>query len=192
MSRRVWDRRTMLRAKTRASLGVAVMSATLMGSSYALAEGDSEGEGDSAAMAGNRGLVFGLGPVLLLPVAKKPEFFGGGLDISLRYGIKAGPVVLAPGGMAAGYFVPNRFIGLGAPTFRITVPIGPLAPFVLAGVGGGWLSNPADAGLAMLGGGGLMVHFGRVFAIGGEVTYQTIRGTGFKAIAIGPSISFGG
>lgn len=149
-----------------------------------------EGEGDSAAMSANRGLRVGLGPVLLVPTDKGP--MGGGLSLDARYGIKAGPTVLAPGGELDGYFISRRFIGLAMPTFRITLPVGPLAPFVKGGVGGGWISNPSDGGLALSGGGGLMIHFGRIVAIGAELTYQTITNTEYKSLAIGPALSFGG
>jgi hypothetical protein len=44
----------------------------------------------------------------------------------------------------------------------------------------------------MLAGGGLLVHFGRAVAIGGEVTYQKITNTEFESVAIGPSIRIGG
>ncbi len=37
-----------------------------------------------------------------------------------------------------------------------------------------------------------MLHFGRVFAIGAEVTDQTVIGTEFHSVAIGPAIAFGG
>lgn len=148
-----------------------------------------EGTEDSAAIDANRGLHIGLGPVLLLPTDGGPA--GGGLDVSGRYGIKAGPTILAPGGRLAGYLLSSRFIGTAMPTFRVTVPAGPLAPFLMGGLGPGWISNPSEAGVAVLGGGGLMVHFGRVLAIGGEVSYQAITNTEFRSIAFGPSILIG-
>lgn len=147
-------------------------------------------ERDSAAMSANRGLRFGFGPTLLLPSDGGPP--GGGLVLDGRYGIKAGPTVLAPGGRLGGYVISERFIGTAMPTFRVTLPVGPLAPYVVGGVGGGWLSNESDSGVAWLGGGGLMIHFGRVFAIGAEVTYETITGTEFESLGIGPSIHIGG
>jgi hypothetical protein len=142
-------------------------------------------------MAANRGFKLGIGPTLLLPIREGGPY-GGGLDLAGRYGIQAGPTVLAPGGLLGGYFISSRFIGLAMPTFRVTLPLGPLAPYVVGGVGGGWISNPTEGGVALLGGGGLMIHFGRVFGIGAEVTYQTITGTEFGGLALGPMISFGG
>ena len=153
----------------------------------ALAQETSE---SSAAIDANRGLSFGLGPVLLVPTDGGP--LGGGLDLSGRYGFKLGPTILAPGGRLAGYILSSRLIGAAMPTLRITVPAGPLAPFLMGGVGPGWMSNPQESGVAWLGGGGLMIHFGRILAIGAEASYQTITGTEFQSIAIGPSIRLGG
>jgi hypothetical protein len=45
-------------------------------------------------------------------------------------------------------------------TARLTLPIGPLAPFIVA--------------------------------LGAEASYQTITGTGFQNVTIGPAIMFGG
>jgi hypothetical protein len=146
---------------------------------------------DSVAMSANRGFKLGIGPTLLMPMRAGGPY-GGGLNLEGRYGIKAGPTVVAPGGLLAGYFISSRFIGIAMPTFRITLPIGPLAPYAVGGVGGGWISNPSEGGLALLGGGGLMIHFGRIFALGAEITYQTISGTDFGGLAIGPAIAFGG
>jgi hypothetical protein len=150
-----------------------------------------DGEGDSAAMAANRGLRFGLGPVLLLP-SRDGGPYGGGLDFHLNYGIKAGPTVIAPGGLLGGYLQSSRFVGIAMPTVRLTLPVGPLAPFVIGGIGGGWIGNPAESGVALLGGGGLMVHFGRILGVGVEASYQTITGTEFSSVVLGPSIRFGG
>jgi hypothetical protein len=58
----------------------------------------------------------------------------------------------------------------------VTVPVGPLAPFVVGGVGFGGITNEGETGVALIGGGGLMIHFGHVFGLGAEMTYQTITG----------------
>jgi hypothetical protein len=146
---------------------------------------------DGVAMEANRGFHLGLGPTLLLPLRDDGPY-GGGLTLDGRYGIKAGPTVLAPGGRLAGYLISSRFVGTAMPTFRVTLPVGPLAPFIVGGIGAGWISNDSESGLALLGGGGLMIHVGHFFAFGAEATYETIQGTEFKTLAIGPAISFGG
>lgn len=147
-------------------------------------------EGESTAMRANRGFKLGLGPELLIPSDGGP--MGGGLTLDGRYGIKAGPTVLAPGGRLAGYYISKRFVGTAMPTFRVTVPVGPLAPFLVGGLGPGGMTNDGEGGLAILGGGGLMIHFGRFVAVGAEVTYQKITGTEFEMLGIGPAIHFGG
>jgi len=144
---------------------------------------------DTPAWNANVDQVTGLGFVLLVP----PEgSVGAGLEFSTRYGIPLGPVVLAPGGRIGGYYIQERLIGAMLATGRVTVPLGPLAPFVHGGAGGGALFNPGDGGLAWLVGGGLMVHFGRSLVVGAEVNLQGITGTGFEALSIGPSVVIGG
>ena len=146
---------------------------------------------EGVAMSKSRGLHVGLGPVLLVPTDRERPM-GGGLDLHARYGIKAGPTVISPGGMLGGYLTSMRFVGVAMPTARFTLPVGPLAPFLMGGVGGGWVSNPKESGLAVMGGGGLTVHFWRIVALGLEMSYQTITGTEFRSLAFGPVISFGG
>jgi hypothetical protein len=146
-------------------------------------------EGDSAAWRANTGLVTGLGLALLVP---EEGSLGGGLELTARYGIAAGPVILAPGGLLGGYYLQERFIGVLMPTGRITIPLGPLAPFGQGGIGTGGITNPGEGGLAWLAGGGLMIHFGGFFALGAEINYQGITGTGYKVLSIGPSIVIGG
>lgn len=154
-------------------------------------EAQAQEQGDSAAMAANRGLTLGVGPTLLLP-SREDGPVGGGLSLDARYGIRLGPTVVAPGGRLNGYLISSRVIGMAMPTLRLTVPVGPLAPFLVGGLGPGGITNPGETGLAYLGGGGAMIHFGRILAVGGEASYQAITGTDFKSVAIGPSILIGG
>jgi hypothetical protein len=177
-----------MRHNLRLVLVLMVTSAAVVGVSRDAAAQESE---ESPAMSANRGFKLGIGPTLLFPMREGGPY-GGGLNLEGRYGIKVGPTVVAPGGMLAGYTISGRFIGMAMPTARFTVPVGPLAPYLVGGVGGGWISNPSEGGLALLGGGGLMIHFGRVFALGAEATYQTITNTDFGGLALGPVISFGG
>ncbi|HEX7665156.1 MAG TPA: hypothetical protein VF407_11610, partial [Polyangiaceae bacterium] len=103
---------------------------------------------DSAAAQANKGFHIGIGPELLVPSDGGP--LGGGLILDGRYGIDLNPVILAPGARLAGYYISERFIGTAMPVLRVTTPLGPLAPFVLGGVGGGWLTNDSEAGVALL------------------------------------------
>lgn len=143
---------------------------------------------DSIAYRANTGLHTGIGPVLLIP-SDGP--MGGGLDLDIRYGIGAGPVVIGPGARFAGYILSGHVIGIGMPTARLTLPVGPLAPFVVGGAGFGYLSNDDETGVALMGGGGLMLHIGPFFGIGAEATYQTITKTDFKTWTLGPSLMIG-
>jgi hypothetical protein len=146
---------------------------------------------ESVAMEANRGLQIGVAPALVLPLRGDGPW-GGGLVLDGRYGIQAGPTVIAPGGRLSGYIISSRGVGMATPTLRVTFPVGPLAPFALGGVGPGGLTNPGEAGLAVLGGAGLMIHVGRIVAFGAEATYETITDTEFHTFAIGPMIALGG
>lgn len=144
---------------------------------------------DTPAWRSNVGFVSSIGFAVLVPDEGSVGF---GLEPTGRYGIPAGPVIVAPGARLGGYFLSERFIGTLMPTFRLTLPLGPLAPFAQGGVGGGMLTNPGEGGLAWLAGGGLMIHFGGVLSLGAELNYQGITGTGYKALSIGPTIVIGG
>lgn len=137
-------------------------------------------------VAYNTGLRFSIAPGIYIPTD------GGRVGFSiagdLRYGIELGPIVVAPGARVSGFF-PSGFYALtGLATGRITVPLGPFGPYVLGGVGPGYISEPSHTGLAYLGGGGLMIHFGQRFALGAEATYFGITGTSFRTLFIGPTL----
>jgi hypothetical protein len=171
----------------RLSLAAAFVGASMVGMSSAVA--DVPDVPDTPAWNSNVGLVTGLGIAVLLPDEGSA---GGGLELSGRYGVPVGPTVMAPGARLGGYYLQERFIGMLMPTFRITLPLGPLAPFVHAGAGAGGLTKPGEGGLAYLAGGGLMIHFGGVLSIGAEVNYEGITGTGFQVLSIGPTLVLGG
>lgn len=151
----------------------------------------------SPAASANQDLRFGLAPVLLVPAAGGTV--GGGLHLELRYGIGADPVIVAPGGRIAAYYLADRFAFLGMPNVRVTLPAGAFAPYLVAGAGLGAVtsstsegSDRIDAtGLALMGGGGCMVHFTASFGLGVEVTYQTITSSDFSAVAIAPAFAIG-
>ncbi|MDB4990974.1 MAG: hypothetical protein JWN04_6152 [Myxococcaceae bacterium] len=134
----------------------------------------------------NTGSRFSIAPGVFIPN------HGGRLGFSImgdyRYGIAVGPVILAPGVRVAGFF-PSGYVALSAlGTGRLTIPIGPVAPYVLGGVGPGYVTKPSQAGLSFLAGGGLMVHIGPSFGVGAEATYLGITGTNFRALFVGPSL----
>lgn len=152
----------------------------------AQAEGPS---GRDVVVAYNVGLRFGIAPGIFIPV--NGESVGFSISGDVRYGIELGPVVVAPGGRLAGYFPSELTVLAALATTRVTLPLGPVGPYVLGGVGPGWVSEPSEAGLAWMAGGGLMAHIGTRFGIGAEATYQAITGTAFKALFIGPSLLLG-
>lgn len=142
---------------------------------------------DTPAWRSNVGLVTGLGFALLVG----DEATGVGAELAGRYGIPQGPVVIGPGARLGAYYFDQRFIGTLMPTLRLTLPLGPFAPFVHGGAGGGVITDPGEGGVAWLGGGGLMIHFGGALSLGAEVNYQGVTGTGYRALSIGPTIVIG-
>lgn len=152
---------------------------------------------NAPAVAANEGLHFAFAPLLLVPLGGRPV--GGGLDLEVRYGIPLDPVVLAPGGRITGYFVSGQIVFMGTPTVRATFPLGRVAPYLTGGVGLGAITNSTEEGadtvsawgLALIGGGGVVVHVGESVGVGAEVTYQTITNSDFQAVAIGPALVLG-
>ena len=167
----------------------ATLCTALWCSAFALAPIAHAEHPDTAAWNANTGLVWGLGVAILVP---DHGSIGGGPEVSARLGIPAGPVIVAPGGRLGGYYLQHHFIGDLMGTFRVTWPLGPFAPFGQGGLGPGIMTNPSRGGLAWLGGGGLMIHFGSIFALGAEINYEGITHTGFKTLSIGPAIVIGG
>jgi hypothetical protein len=155
----------------------------------ARAEAQERKEGESPSVSANTGLITGVGPLLLLPSDGGP--LGGGLEADVRYGIKAGPVIVGPGGRISGYAVSGRFVGIVMPAARVTLPVGPFAPYAVGGLGGGFLTNPGEGGVSFLAGLGTMVHFGRMIAVGLEASFRTITGTEFQMFTLGPVVSLG-
>lgn len=168
---------------------IAVLCAVLYGGLCAVCSVARAEHPDTPAWNANTGLVIGLGVAVLVP---DQGSIGGGPELSGRFGIPAGPVIVAPGARVGAYYLQHHFIGDLMGTFRVTLPIGPLAPFGQGGLGPGLVTNPSRGGLAWLGGGGLMIHIGSLLAIGAEINYQGITHTGFKTLSIGPAILIGG
>lgn len=132
----------------------------------------------------NTGLRIALAPGVFIPTrGGRVGFF---IAADVRYGFKVGPMVIAPGIRPAAYFPARNRIFTGLGTLRLTFPVGPVGPFIVGGVGPGWVRKPSHVGAAYLGGGGFMVHIGTSFGIGVEATYQAITGTDFKAVFVGP------
>ena len=132
----------------------------------------------------NSGFQWGLSPGIAFSGGKAGFLLGA----RVGYGFDTGKVILIPGVQLSGYFLDPTVL-VGMPVFRVVVPIDRFAPFVEGGVGVGSVTS-VKTGLALNVGGGFMIHFTRSFGLGAEVSYQTITGTTFKGIGIGPVIAF--
>jgi hypothetical protein len=147
-------------------------------------------EGPSArdiVVAYNLGLRFSVAPGILIPTT------GGGkvgwfIAADGRYGFELGPTVLAPGLRLGAYFPSDNTVLIAMGTTRLTIPVGPVGPYVMGGLGPGYVDTPSTVGLAYQAGGGFMVHVGTRFAIGAEASYQAVTGTDFGALFIGPAL----
>jgi hypothetical protein len=99
---------------------------------------------------------------------------GFSLELRARYGIKTGPIIIAPGADALGFFPANTAVLVGMPTFTVMVPLGPVAPYGFGGVGGGGFTAGGQGGVAVKGGGGLIVVPTEKFGLGVEVSHMGI------------------
>ncbi|CAN5925456.1 hypothetical protein BH11MYX4_BH11MYX4_03550 [soil metagenome] len=145
-------------------------------------------EGRRIVVAWNTGFQWGISPGVIF-VDGEASF---ALGLRFGYGFDTGKVILVPGLRLAGYFS-QPGVYLGMPVMKLVLPIDRFAPFVEAGAGVGYVSSSNDTqaktGLALLGGGGFMVHFSMKLGLGVEANYQVITGTPFKGFGIGPIIA---
>jgi hypothetical protein len=147
-------------------------------------------EGRQLVVAYNEGFHWGLSPGVVVVHGD----VGFALGVTFGYGIDTGTVIIVPGVQLSAYFTdPTVLVGL--PNLRFVLPIDRFAPFVEGGAGVGNVGAHDDVksttGAALLVGGGFMVHISPRFALGAEVNYQTITGTDFSAIGVGPIIAIG-
>lgn len=110
---------------------------------------------------------------------------GLAVDASATYGLPYSPVVVAPGGRFTGYFGDNGAV-TGMPIVEVMLPISAIVPYAKAGVGVGHATGPNETSVAFMGGGGVDVHLTRDVLLGVDATYETVVGTGFSTVAIGP------
>lgn len=145
-------------------------------------------EGRRIVVAWNTGFQWGLAPGVILSGGKASFALG----LRFGYGFDTGTFILVPGVRLAGYFS-SPGVYLGMPVMKLVLPIDRFAPFLEAGAGIGYISSGdrtgAQTGLAVLGGGGFMVHFTMKFGLGVEANYQVITGTEFKGFGIGPILA---
>jgi hypothetical protein len=111
-----------------------------------------------------------------------------GIALRAEYGIDTGSVIIAPGVNLGAYFLdPNVYLGM--PTAKFVLPIGWFVPFIEGGAGVGYVTQPATTGLALLGGGGFMIHASPNVALGVQGGYETILGTDFGVVLLGPVLA---
>jgi hypothetical protein len=132
-------------------------------------------------VAANTGWRFAIAPGLVVSDGEVGFSIAG----DVRYGFEVGPLVLAPGARLSGFFPPGYYALSALATGRITLPLGRVGPYVVGGVGPGYVSDPSHAGAAYLGGGGLMIYLDS-FAFGAELTYFGISDTDFHGF--GPAL----
>ena len=148
-------------------------------------------EGRTLVSLYNTGFQWGVSPGVVFHDGSAGFYLG----LRLGYGFDLGTVIVVPGVRLAGYFLdPNVYIGM--PVLKLVLPIGRFAPFLEGGVGYGHVAADdtnqiaAQNGLALLGGGGFMIHYPRI-AFGAEAQYQVVTGTDFKGVGVGPILAIG-
>jgi hypothetical protein len=138
----------------------------------------------------NSGFQWGISPGVAFANGKAGFLLG----LNFGYGFDTGPVILVPGVRLTGYFL-DPVVLMGMPTFKVVLPIDRFAPFVEVGAGPGHITksdtSSAQTGVALMGGGGFMIHFTPGFALGAHASYQVITGTDFKGFAVGPILAIG-
>ncbi len=104
----------------------------------------------------------------------------------LTYSLRLGPVMVAPGARISGYFAKDFKAMGGFGTLTSALCLGPVLPFVMGGVGVGYIGGDyKDVGVGYLGGGGLLLVLGRRLILGVEATYQGFALTDFHALFLG-------
>jgi hypothetical protein len=142
----------------------------------------------AGAAAENRsGWSTNLTPVLIF--AKQQYRFGGGADPELKYTLDLGGARLSAGARVGGYYARNLFGLTVMPTIRLTMPVGPVEPYVAFGMGYGWLPGVGHEGFATMSRLGLVFRFSERFAIGLEGTVQKIDGSNFVFPSFGSMLS---
>ena len=150
-------------------------------------------EGRRIVVAYNTGFQWGLAPGVVFAGGNASFFLG----LRFGYGVDTGKVIVVPGVKLSAYFTdPNVY--LGVPVIKLVYPIDHFAPFIEGGAGLGYVAGydidprtsvDAKTGVALLVGGGFMVHFNWKFGLGVEANYQTVTGTDFHGFGIGPILA---
>lgn len=133
------------------------------------------------------GWSLGFTPVLL---AKENGRWGGGADPELQYTVDVGGARLSAGGRVAAYYAKGVFGVTAMPTMRLTMPVGPLEPYVSFGMGWGWLPTEHHDDVATMSRLGIVYRFNKSIALGLEGTIQQIQESRFRFPSFGSAMSF--
>ena len=115
--------------------------------------------------------------------------FGGGADPELKYTLDLGGARLSAGGRISGHYAKNLFGVTVMPTLRLTMPVGPVEPYVAFGMGYGWLPSVGHGDFATMSRLGVVFRFSERFALGFEGTLQKLDRSEFRFPSFGSMIS---
>lgn len=115
--------------------------------------------------------------------------FGGGADPELKYTLDLGGARLSAGGRVSGHYAKNLFGLTVMPTLRLTMPVGPVEPYVSFGMGYGWLPSAGHGDFATMSRLGVVFRLSERFALGFEGTLQKLEGSEFRFPSFGSMIS---
>lgn len=131
---------------------------------------------------------FTISPGVFLPANGSAGFL---LGVEGGYGFDLGAVILTPVVSLQGNWSSDWTVYSGLGGARVTLPLGIFGPFLEGGLGYGHVGGPlgySSGGLALRGGAGFIVFFGRSFALGVTVRYDAVIDTPFKGWTIAPII----
>ena len=126
-------------------------------------------------------------PVLMF--ADKEHRFGGGADPELKYTLDLGGARLSAGARLSGHYAKNMFGITAMPTLRLTMPVGPVEPYVAFGMGYGWLPSVGHSDFATMSRLGVVFRFSERFAIGIEGTLQKLDHSSFQFPSFGSMVA---
>lgn len=113
---------------------------------------------------------------------------GGGLDPEIKYTLDQESVRLSAGLRLGGYYAKELWGFTAMPTLRMTVPVGPVEPYVSLGMGWGWLPELEHNDIATMSRLGVVFRITKSFGLGVEGTIQNIHDSEFRFPSFGSMI----
>lgn len=126
-------------------------------------------------------------PVVTFP--DREYRFGGGADPELKYTLDLGGARLSAGGRVSAHYAKNLFGITMMPTLRLTMPVGPVEPYVAFGMGYGWLPNEGHGDFATMSRIGVVFRITDSFKLGVEGTFQKLDNSAFRFPSLGSMVS---